>query len=663
MTRRQLVILSVIVALGALLRLDFLIANHFVIDSDEAIVGLMAKHILEGKGIPTFYYGQHYMGSFEPLVSALIFAIVGVSSVALKLVPFFFSLVLIVLIYFLAKLCLPKGSENRDILPTLTALFTAIPPSPLVIWSSMARGGFIEIVCIGTWTLILLFKWMRGAEQPLKQLIPIGLLMGFGWWINNQIIFFAIPVTLGCTAVVWRGKDGSLKKLAQGGVIGVLSFFAGGLPFWIYNFTHEFASFGIFNASSGSDFVEHFQGALSTSLPILLGAKRFWGDATIYPQALTIVSIVFGILLFIYLSTRGKKFVELLALKIERDQPLELLFLFILTTVLIFASTSFGSLVEAPRYLLPLYPAIFILSAYSITVLLKYSNVWHIFTGVLLAINLLSSYYGGRAVPGEPFVYNGERASKSHDELIQWLTSRHIKFVRTNYWIGYRLAFETEEAIRFIMFKEPEQKRILAYESEGRKLAEGETPYVLTPSQAKPFQLVKDLGCISFQSVTLSGYTVLYNVKRVHPDVDRDKLRAVPSESLMVKATQMSDKASFAVDGSLETRWGTGEKQSPGMEFHVTYEESKPLALMTIDYGKWKTDFARALQIELVTSKGERKFIREDETRALAFVGEGSDNFSICLPAIPVKEIILRQTGSDTFFDWSIAELKLFVSP
>jgi len=76
---REGVFLTIIIIAAMILRLDFMQASGFVIDSDEAIVGLRAKHILEGASLPVFYYGQHYMGSLEPLCVALAFEIFGVS--------------------------------------------------------------------------------------------------------------------------------------------------------------------------------------------------------------------------------------------------------------------------------------------------------------------------------------------------------------------------------------------------------------------------------------------------------------------------------------------------------------------------------------------------------------------------------------------------------
>jgi hypothetical protein len=54
-------------------------------DGDECIVGLMAKHILDGKGFPLFVYGNPYgFAVFETVPAALFYKIFGVSAVSLK---------------------------------------------------------------------------------------------------------------------------------------------------------------------------------------------------------------------------------------------------------------------------------------------------------------------------------------------------------------------------------------------------------------------------------------------------------------------------------------------------------------------------------------------------------------------------------------------------
>src|SRR6266851_2035799 len=54
-------------------------------NADEAIVGLMARHILQGER-PVFFYGQAYLGSLDAWLVAGAFAIFGESVWPIRLV-------------------------------------------------------------------------------------------------------------------------------------------------------------------------------------------------------------------------------------------------------------------------------------------------------------------------------------------------------------------------------------------------------------------------------------------------------------------------------------------------------------------------------------------------------------------------------------------------
>ena len=54
-------------------------------DSDQAIVGLMAKHLSELRALPIFYYGQNFMLAVEAWLAAPLFLIFGPSVTALKI--------------------------------------------------------------------------------------------------------------------------------------------------------------------------------------------------------------------------------------------------------------------------------------------------------------------------------------------------------------------------------------------------------------------------------------------------------------------------------------------------------------------------------------------------------------------------------------------------
>ena len=54
-------------------------------DADQAVVGLMAKHISEGRAFPLFFYGQSYLLAVEAYLAAPVMWLLGPTEVALKL--------------------------------------------------------------------------------------------------------------------------------------------------------------------------------------------------------------------------------------------------------------------------------------------------------------------------------------------------------------------------------------------------------------------------------------------------------------------------------------------------------------------------------------------------------------------------------------------------
>ena len=72
--RRHAFIISLVIV-GGVIRFAILFLSQRHVMSDEAIVGLMAKHILEGHNFPFYLYGVSYSGSgawlFDPLTETL----------------------------------------------------------------------------------------------------------------------------------------------------------------------------------------------------------------------------------------------------------------------------------------------------------------------------------------------------------------------------------------------------------------------------------------------------------------------------------------------------------------------------------------------------------------------------------------------------------------
>src|SRR5262249_61734646 len=89
--------------------------------SDQAVVGLMARHILAGRGHPVFFYGSAYDGSVEPHIVAAVFALLGPSFWAYRLTMALLLTAMVAGTFLIAHFLF----GNEDALVTL--LYLAVP--------------------------------------------------------------------------------------------------------------------------------------------------------------------------------------------------------------------------------------------------------------------------------------------------------------------------------------------------------------------------------------------------------------------------------------------------------------------------------------------------------------------------------------------------------
>ncbi len=645
----HLILLSVVL-LAAVLRFWHLSDVGWTVDSDEAIVGLMAKHITEGADWPIFYYGQAYMGSLEAILAAGVFSLTGISSFALKAVPLFFSLVHVALVYVLAlKFCSRAGAF-------IAALCTAAAPSALIMWSAKARGGFLELVVIGTLTLIVSVDILREKRPAASRFFLLGLLFGLGWWVNNQIIFYGVPAVVVFAVVCWR-RSGLLGML-RSGALGSLGFVIGGAPFWWANLmqTPRFQSFWLFQPSGGGDFGKHLYGFFEQAFPIIIGARRFWADNELFSGSSVAAYILYALLgLFFALAWRDD--VQKDSDRLGRSASWGLLALFLVMVPLIFAASRFGWLSQAPRYLLPMYSALFVLVGATYDALRNRVGTpaaW-VLPGLVLALNLSSNYAYGGAVPGQPFVYKGQRVAKDQSELYTWLLDRNYSHIMTDYWIGYRTAFETQEQITFSRFRGPKVVRIPDYENQGEAGIE-HAVFVLVPNQASLVgRGLRDLG-YRFSVDFVGEYVVIHNLERTSPQGKELEIQAN-----QLSASSRSDWLERLVDENLGTRWGSGSPQAPGMFVEVNLGAEKTIGSLELDYGFWRTDYPRELSIELIDDEGSSCVVFDTRSNeGLKYVVQESRTVRLVFPPAQASRIRLVQHGSHPVLDWSIAELSVF---
>jgi hypothetical protein len=150
----SVVLLTVIVLIS---RLPQLSSPHLLLDGDECIVGLMAKHIAEGRAFPIFLYGQIYgLAVVEAPAGALGFHIGGTGTLPLKLAMLVLWTVGIVA-YFLAWSRLVGTSRSF----WMTLVLALIPA-----WALASMKAWSGYVTAFTATAVLFNLLIRYQDRP-----------------------------------------------------------------------------------------------------------------------------------------------------------------------------------------------------------------------------------------------------------------------------------------------------------------------------------------------------------------------------------------------------------------------------------------------------------------------------------------------------------------
>src|SRR3972149_261329 len=131
---------AAVLLLALCLRLALPAAEVFPFNADEAIVGLMARHILAGTW-PTFFYGQAYLGSLDAAFVAAAFALLGETLLAIRIVQ-----TLLFLGTILTTMALTREMGFSILVCTLAGLLLAIPSVNVTLYTTVSLGGYGEAI-------------------------------------------------------------------------------------------------------------------------------------------------------------------------------------------------------------------------------------------------------------------------------------------------------------------------------------------------------------------------------------------------------------------------------------------------------------------------------------------------------------------------------------
>lgn len=470
-------------------RLPFLLRADRFFDSDEAVEGLMARHVFLGE-YPLFLWGQRYKGVPEVYLTGAVFHWIpqtAASVVALKSVT---------LACFAAFVCLNFALLTRTCSRTVawiaTAFLIACPPS-LVLWSLSGSAEIVMTFVAGAVLCLGVDAWRRRGSQG--GVVVASAALGVGLWVQQFILYYVIALAL--THLVqtpdWRKRlheaisgrshptwirftvQLPLAIAAVHAALGLVAFLTGdfeaapfGAPvtatppqkmWWIaagwllaaisavaaghIRRAHVAPAIG-FLAGYSPAIIGHF---VSSGREAPVGHMDLAGlRSSIPPIAHDVLPILFGF----KSPTTGRLDVPAWSaviiaivlvvsyIHIRRRPYTPFFHIFLLTTPIVFIAS--GAFIDAQsyRYLMPVYAALPVVYAVGIDGALRANKM----AGMTLLTGLLALF-----VLEQVDWYRQTEPDRESATIVECLDRAGIRAAFADYWLSYKLMFLTGERI------------------------------------------------------------------------------------------------------------------------------------------------------------------------------------------------------------------------
>lgn len=382
------------------------------LDSDEAVVGLMARHMLDGD-FPVYFWGQPYGGPHEAALAAAVFSVAGSSVVALKLVPAALAAIASVLTWRVGRRTVGEAAG------AIGAALMWVWPMAFVWWSIKAVG-FYQAGLVAGLGVVLCALRLRERDSWVDAIV-LGLLAGTAWWATAQTVYLTAPV------VVWLiASRPRVLKVAPAALAGAV--IAAG-PWLVDNIRNDWA--GLHAPELGipdNGYVDHLRLFFTEALPRALGLRL--PDGWLPPDG---GQVAYAILLalFVYAAVRLRGNARVLVL-IAASYPF------------LFALSPFSWYVEHPRYLYFLAPVTALLLAHGLTKVPAAAAAGAFATILgLTVVALVIVNRDNRLIPPVPDVRSGLPVTP----VVEYMEEEGIDAAWATYWLAYRLTFESGEDV------------------------------------------------------------------------------------------------------------------------------------------------------------------------------------------------------------------------
>lgn len=403
------------IAFGLVLRVWLLGSRFGVVDSDEAVAGLVARKVLDGEWSP-FFWGQAYGGSLEAIPTAVIFAVLGPSTFTLKLVAIALHAVASVLVWRAGRRLVDERAG------ALAGLLLWTYPLAFVLGSTKGRLFYAAALVL---VAAAVLACLRLAAAPSRwDAAGLGLCVGAGVWATPLVVFAVLPVG------AWLlFTNRAVLRRAPEVVAGAL---VGASPWLVHGLRNDWVTLEHPPSSVITTYAERLRLWGAELLPGGMGLRRTYeeGEWLLGP----IGPLVYGAAL-----------VGLVVLAVRCGRRLAPVLLTLAVFPFLFALSKTSSYVAEPRYAGFVTPALALVAAGAVVRLRRPRAAAIAALATAAVLTLVSTAALGDLA--DRTTTPDDLDVPPVDALVDRLDAADVTSAYCDYWIAYRLTFETDERI------------------------------------------------------------------------------------------------------------------------------------------------------------------------------------------------------------------------
>ncbi|OGP52184.1 MAG: hypothetical protein A2Y79_12900 [Deltaproteobacteria bacterium RBG_13_43_22] len=632
--------LILIIFIGLVIRVPYLSKYHYVLNMDEAVFGIMAQDIINGKGIPLFFYGQAYFGPLEAIFAVPFFLIFSPSTLILRISVLVLTLLALVL-FWRGLRVMVRDSNGLTLMGWLTV-------SPLVLSvRSIHPSGHMGGLFCGSLVFYLAVRVITSPRRNGLNFFLWGLASGFGLWMHPGTLTYIIAG--GCMILL---NDFRIFRNFPLSILGCL---AGGFPFWIKTISLRYATFNFgqtkLNGSLLLPFIKDMKQSL-TNMNTLLGYD-------IFPKfiSLTIWGCIIFLLLFsffLFLRRRKGRF--------SREE-LVLVFAWLVIILTLFAysyiqARRFGYV--SYRYYIPMLIGLALIFDIVLTWVGKRSpNLRLLLFLFLIIINIGTNFLGFKNQLYFRYEFLLGESYTRWKSLPPFLEQKGIKEAYINFFEEGPLNFISRGKMIFSDFYDSR------YPLRSQAVDGSLNPAFIfqDPKEAELFkQGLGSLGNTRYSFFQSPGHIFFYNIKApedVYTPIDRDKI--------LISTHPNHQWSRFLLDGNMATKWSTDGVQK-GDEF-ISLDLQKEIELARVDLvPPWLDTYPIHIRIETSLDNRRWTVVTDREISNTLFwagphpgykVWEGF--FQFIFRGQRARYVRIKQTGHSPM-PWELAEIFLYTS-